>query len=172
MELPEFDDLLAQARAEAEKMQKQAREATQLRLEWERTRTDDPELIKKLDQALAGEISWLDVMTSAEYETAHAAEFEEAARDFEERREAGTLPTPEEADAGLQGFMDTMRAEVAAAKEAEAQWLGTEPPEEGSDSVESVATVSALDGTADADSVDDEPATEQPTSRAQSQWLD
>lgn len=121
MDYPDLDGLLKEMRAATEKLRTQGQEATQLRLEWERQRTDDPELIKKLDQALAGELSWLDVMTSKEYREAHAAEMEEAIEDFERRRKEGTLPTPAEADAGLDEFFARMRDEVEDARQAAAE---------------------------------------------------
>lgn len=124
MQYPDLDSLLQEMRATTATLRTQGREATQLRLEWERRRTDDPELIKKLDRALAGEITWLDVLTSAEYEKAHAAEFQQAQEDFELRRGEGDLPTAEEAEAGLDEFVTAMRADVEEARETAA----AEPP--------------------------------------------
>ncbi|MGO1972305.1 MAG: hypothetical protein ACTH2Q_05035 [Propionibacteriaceae bacterium] len=121
MEFPDLDGMMADMRAEAERLETEARETTQLRLKWERQRTTDPELIKKLDRALAGEITWLDVMTSREYQQANGAELDEAVKEYEERRQAGTLPGPEEAEAQLGEFMTTMREDVAAAEQAEAE---------------------------------------------------
>lgn len=134
MEYPDLDALLEEMRTTTEALRAQGQEATQLRLQWERGRTDDPELIKKLDQALAGEITWLDVLTSAEYEKAHAAEFQQAQEDYERRKADGTLPTAAEAETGLEEFFAAMRADVeageeegtaqsAAAKEQDAEWV-------------------------------------------------
>lgn len=121
MEFPDLDGMMPDMRAEADRLATEARETTQLRLKWERQRTSDPELIKKLDSALAGEITWLDVMTSREYLQANGAELDEAVKEYEERRQAGTLPGPEEAEAQLDEFMTTMREDVAAAEQAEAE---------------------------------------------------
>lgn len=121
MEYPDLDGLLEEMRTATGKLRAQGQEATQVRLQWERQRTDDPELIKKLDRALAGQITWLDVLTSPEYEKAHAAEFQQAQEDYERRKAEGTLPTVDEAEAGLNELFATMRADVEAAEEAAAQ---------------------------------------------------
>lgn len=117
---PGLSDLLTEIRAETERLQAQAKESTELRLKWERQRTTDRELIRKLDSALVGEITWLDVMSSKEYQAAHAAEFDEAMKDYERREKEGTLPSPDEARAQISEFMDTMRSDVATAEQADA----------------------------------------------------
>ncbi|MGO1973920.1 MAG: hypothetical protein ACTH2Q_13275 [Propionibacteriaceae bacterium] len=119
MDDSELSDLLEEMRTETEKLRAGAKESTELRLKWERQRATDRDLIRKLDSALAGEITWLDVMSSPEYQKAHAAEFDEAIKDYERREKEGTLPSPEEADARISEFMATMQSDVAAAEQAE-----------------------------------------------------